>query len=292
VAGGPRLADALQWGRGCGSGHHGAAAGGGVLVVVGVVIATLVVPAFVRYRVSAQQLREFIDRKVNIWRVAELAENPYLGCAREETQDPRHPHRRGHGLCLKNGYENTTVEQIAAAADVSPRTFSRYFATKDAVFLTLIEDYAHEVAIEFEKVPTDVGPLEAMRQAHVAVLTRVSSGRLVGSAPTASFCMLRVINASATLRQAAFEFRHDGDRGHPGQAQWAVDLDDRNARLVSVVFSATIVPHAGTSSPTPTPVRLGPTVMVDRLNEAFGQVAVMASDLHAPSPVDYEQVYG
>ncbi len=56
-------------------------------------------------------------------------------------------------LCLRNGYENTTVEQIAAAADVSPRTFSRYFATKDAVFLTLIEDYAHEVAIELETVP-------------------------------------------------------------------------------------------------------------------------------------------
>ena len=64
-------------------------------------------------------------------------------------------------LCLKQGYEQTTVEQIAAAADVSPRTFSRYFATKDAVFLTLIEDYADEVAIELETVPSDVGPLEA-----------------------------------------------------------------------------------------------------------------------------------
>ena len=67
-------------------------------------------------------------------------------------------------LCLKQGYEQTTVEQIAAAADVSPRTFSRYFATKDAVFLTLIEDYADEVAIELETVPADVGPLEAMRR--------------------------------------------------------------------------------------------------------------------------------
>ncbi|HET7739958.1 MAG TPA: TetR family transcriptional regulator, partial [Mycobacterium sp.] len=75
-------------------------------------------------------------------------------------------------LCLRQGYENTTVDQIAAAADVSPRTFSRYFATKDAVFLTLIDDYSHEVAIELETVQADVGPLEAMRQAHVAVLTR------------------------------------------------------------------------------------------------------------------------
>ena len=55
-------------------------------------------------------------------------------------------------LCLKQGYEQTTVEQIAASADVSPRTFSRYFATKDAVFLTLLDDYAHAVAEELETV--------------------------------------------------------------------------------------------------------------------------------------------
>src|ERR1700712_5955507 len=113
-------------------------------------------------------------------------------------------------LCLKQGYELTTVEQIAASADVSPRTFSRYFPTKDAVFLTLIDDYAHEVAIALETVDADVGPLEAMRQAHVAVLTRVAT-RQVGRLTTERIIlMLRVINASDTLRRSAFEFRHDG----------------------------------------------------------------------------------
>ena len=43
-------------------------------------------------------------------------------------------------LCIERGYDNTTVEQIAAAAEVSPRTFSRYFPTKDAVMMTLLED--------------------------------------------------------------------------------------------------------------------------------------------------------
>jgi AcrR family transcriptional regulator len=195
-------------------------------------------------------------------------------------------------LCLKNGYENTTVEQIAAAADVSPRTFSRYFATKDAVFLTLIEDYAHEVAIEFEKVPTDVGPLEAMRQAHVAVLTRVSAGHVGRLSTDRIILMLRVINASATLRKAAFEFRHDVTEAILAK-RMGVDLDDRKARLVSVIFSATIVTACGDLIADTDTVQLGPTVMVDRLNEAFAQVALMASDLHAPEPAsDYEQVYG
>jgi MFS family permease len=54
VAGGPRLADALHGAAAAAVGTTVAAAGGGVLVVVGVVIATLVVPAFVRYRVSGR----------------------------------------------------------------------------------------------------------------------------------------------------------------------------------------------------------------------------------------------
>ncbi|PRC43812.1 TetR family transcriptional regulator, partial [Mycobacterium sp. ITM-2017-0098] len=39
------------------------------------------------------------------------------------------------GLCDRQGFDGTTVDQIAAVAEVSPRTFSRYFATKDAIAL-------------------------------------------------------------------------------------------------------------------------------------------------------------
>jgi MFS family permease len=58
VAGGPRVADALHGAGAAAIGTTAAAAGGGVLVVVGVVIAALVVPAFVRYRVSDRQRSE------------------------------------------------------------------------------------------------------------------------------------------------------------------------------------------------------------------------------------------
>ncbi|MDY6996282.1 MAG: MFS transporter [Actinomycetota bacterium] len=52
VAGGPRLADTLHGAAAAAVGTTVAAAGGGLLVVVGVLIATLAVPAFVRYRVN------------------------------------------------------------------------------------------------------------------------------------------------------------------------------------------------------------------------------------------------
>ena len=53
VAGGPRIADTLHGAVASGIGVSAAAAGGGVLVVLGVVIAALAAPSFVRYRLEA-----------------------------------------------------------------------------------------------------------------------------------------------------------------------------------------------------------------------------------------------
>ncbi len=52
VAGGPRIADVLHGAAAAATGAAAAAAGGGVLVIVGTVAAALLVPAFVRYRVT------------------------------------------------------------------------------------------------------------------------------------------------------------------------------------------------------------------------------------------------
>ena len=52
VAGGPRVADAVHGAAAAAVGTTVAAAGGGVLVVIGVMIAALLAPTFVRYRVN------------------------------------------------------------------------------------------------------------------------------------------------------------------------------------------------------------------------------------------------
>lgn len=64
-------------------------------------------------------------------------------------------------LFIEQGYEATTVEQIAAAAEVSQSTFFRYFPTKED---TVSYDRLDPVMIKsFLEQPKELPPIAAMR---------------------------------------------------------------------------------------------------------------------------------
>jgi AcrR family transcriptional regulator len=68
-------------------------------------------------------------------------------------------------LFTSNGYERTTVDEIAEAVEVSQRTFFRYFAGKeDAAFAVHRIAEAHFIQAVRERPPYEA-PLEALRQA-------------------------------------------------------------------------------------------------------------------------------
>ncbi|MFJ9811434.1 TetR family transcriptional regulator [Streptomyces sp. NPDC101158] len=68
-------------------------------------------------------------------------------------------------LFTSQGYERTTVDEIADAVDVSQRTFFRYFATKEDVAFAVQQMVEERFVQALAGRPPEEGPLDAMRNA-------------------------------------------------------------------------------------------------------------------------------
>jgi AcrR family transcriptional regulator len=79
-------------------------------------------------------------------------------------------------LIAQQGYEATTVDQIAAAAEISPSTFFRYFRTKEDV---IIEDEYDPLIVEaIERVPDGLTPIGVIRHGLHDVFTRIDDDNM------------------------------------------------------------------------------------------------------------------
>jgi AcrR family transcriptional regulator len=69
------------------------------------------------------------------------------------------------GLFAERPLAEVTVDEIVSAADVSLRTFYRYFSTKEQVFIGLPRRGAEQIARDVLAVPASVPPFEAVERA-------------------------------------------------------------------------------------------------------------------------------
>jgi AcrR family transcriptional regulator len=142
-------------------------------------------------------------------------------------------------LCERQGFDRTTVEQIAAIADVSPRTFSRYFPTKDAIALALIDEVLDQAAVELTRQPEGLNEFEALLRAHLAMVeaAKTAAGELSADRV---MCIVRIILSSQTLRQAVLEYRAN-DITTELARRMGVGVGDRRTRLVAAIWGSLLM---------------------------------------------------
>ena len=93
---------------------------------------------------------------------------------------------------------------------MSPRTFSRYFPSKEAVIGALIEETAEHIAAALAAQPTDITEHDALVRAHVEVFRAAERGEPGAMSFDRVRGFLQIVNSSPMLGLAAFTFRADG----------------------------------------------------------------------------------
>jgi AcrR family transcriptional regulator len=109
-------------------------------------------------------------------------------------------------LCMGQGYDATTVDQIAAAADVTPADFERHFATKDAAIMSVVDDLLQASAAALADVEAEVDPEHALLIATIELLAAIIDGRGVITRDR-MLAMGRVVTSTSHLQQQASAVR-------------------------------------------------------------------------------------
>jgi AcrR family transcriptional regulator len=139
-------------------------------------------------------------------------------------------------LCTDQGYDAATVDQIAAAADVTRSEFERYFATKDAVIMSIVDDLLHATATALKDVKADIAPEHALLIATIEVLGAIIDGRGVITLHR-MLAMARIVTGTSHLQKQASAAR----RRVLSQAladRMGVGSQDRRVQRAATMWSA------------------------------------------------------
>jgi AcrR family transcriptional regulator len=97
------------------------------------------------------------------------------------------------------GFEQTTVEDIAEACDVSPRTFFRYFRTKEDVLFAESDERCGRLLTTIAAEPRGTAPLQAVLAGSLAVAEDYGAER------DRLIVRKRVLSSSPDLRASSAE---------------------------------------------------------------------------------------
>ncbi|MEZ5381570.1 MAG: TetR family transcriptional regulator [Microthrixaceae bacterium] len=97
--------------------------------------------------------------------------------ARKKRQRRRSIEGAAMALFEEHGFDGTTIEQIAAAADIAPRTFFSYFPTKEDVVLADYSGRLERILAELGRRPESEAPWDALQASFVEVAADYEAAR-------------------------------------------------------------------------------------------------------------------
>ena len=101
-------------------------------------------------------------------------------------------------LAVERGPDGVTVDEISAAANVSPRTFFNYFSSKDEAILAVTHDPGQVMLDDLENRPACESPLQAVREALIA------GSEPLSRTPAETRLRMRVLLAGTPSLQASY----------------------------------------------------------------------------------------
>lgn len=138
-------------------------------------------------------------------------------------------------LFSRKGFDATTIEDIAAAADVSPRTFFRYFDSKVDLVMARNEAHGDKIGPLVVARPASEGPLEALRQVMQLTLCELLADPSVVRE-------LQVMISTPTLRNRAREhfYEEEAELVSAFAARLGTDDADLTANVMAAAAASTI----------------------------------------------------
>lgn len=132
-------------------------------------------------------------------------------------------------LFTKSGFDGTTVEAIAAEADISPRTFFHYFDTKEDVLLADYSARLKRIVDQLTQRPAAEAPWLALRESFMVVAEDFDAER----EPLVRRFMVMAGSPSVYARSLALQSGWEDAVARALAERTGVDPEDLEPRLMA-----------------------------------------------------------
>ena len=178
-------------------------------------------------------------------------------------------------LFVRQGYDATTIDQVAATAGVSPADVTRHFPSTEAVLVAVAGDMARATAAGLNTVAKGTDPVHALLQAGTSALGAIVEGR--SEVPLDRLlAMSRIVTATSNLHRKISVARKRV-LTQPLADWMGVDPQNRRVRHALTMWSAVVASAYVSALGLPDPYESGHDAgihqrMISGIRQSFGEV--------------------